>query len=55
MRKLVEMLSATDPAKLEAFRREYEAARRVTIIQDNVASPALLDDTRDEDLNMKKR
>ena len=26
MRKLVEMLAATDPAKLEAFRREYEAA-----------------------------
>ncbi len=25
MRKLIEMLSSTDPAKLEAFRREYEA------------------------------
>jgi len=25
MRKLIEMLSSTDPAKLESFRREYEA------------------------------
>jgi hypothetical protein len=25
LRKLAEMLAATDPAKLEAFRREYEA------------------------------
>ena len=29
MRKLVEMLSAGDPAKLAAFRREYEGHRRV--------------------------
>ncbi len=35
MRKLVEMLSATDAAKLEAFRREYEAVVS-DYIQDNV-------------------
>ena len=35
MGKLVEMLSATDPAKLEAFRREYEAVVS-DYIQDNV-------------------
>jgi SAM-dependent methyltransferase len=35
MRKLVEMLSATDAAKLEAFRREYEALVS-DYIQDNV-------------------
>lgn len=35
MRKLVEMLAATDPAKLEAFRREYEAAID-EYLQDNV-------------------
>ncbi len=54
MRKLVEMLAATDPAKLEAFRREYEAAID-EYLHDNVLPPALLDDARDEDLNMKKR
>jgi SAM-dependent methyltransferase len=35
MRKLVEMLSAGDPARLEAFRREYEAIVG-DYIQDNV-------------------
>ena len=35
MRKLVEMLSATDAAKLQAFRREYEAVVS-DYIQDNV-------------------
>lgn len=35
MRKLVEMLSATDPERLEAFRREYEALVG-DYIEDNV-------------------
>jgi SAM-dependent methyltransferase len=35
MRKLIEMLSAGDPARLEAFRREYEALVS-DYIQDNV-------------------
>ncbi len=35
MRKLVEMLSATDTPKLDAFRREYEAVVS-DYIQDNV-------------------
>ena len=35
MRKLVEMLSSGDPAKLAAFRREYEAIAG-EYIQDNV-------------------
>jgi hypothetical protein len=35
LRKLVEMLSASDPAKLDAFRREYEAIVG-DYLQDNV-------------------
>jgi SAM-dependent methyltransferase len=35
LRKLVEILSSTDPAKLEAFRREYEAIVG-DYLQDNV-------------------
>ena len=35
MRKLIELLSATDASKLEAFRREYEAIIS-DYIQDNV-------------------
>jgi SAM-dependent methyltransferase len=35
MRKLIEMLEATDPAKLDAFRREYEAVID-EYLQDNV-------------------
>ena len=54
MRKLVEMLAATDPAKLEAFRREYEAAID-EYLHDNVHPAALPDDASDEDLNVKKR
>jgi SAM-dependent methyltransferase len=41
VRRLVEMLGATDPAKLAAFRREYEALA-AEYIRDNVATQGYL-------------
>ena len=47
--KVVEMLGQSDPAKLEAFRREYESIV-AEYYQDNHHTAGLPDDARDQDM-----